>query len=254
MKINQLTRCILLTIFTALVPTRPSFGAEQPPQHSVSARGSASVRAPPDTLFYLFYVLGEGESFEEAEKMANANSEQLRETMRKEFQSLKEVSIAPIKIKEKNSMNYWTDSSTKTTRQVAINRVIFGSKIELMPYIPTILETAIGAGAALQLPATMVPSGEPSPVIYYGLYNSKKAEEEARTQAIANAREKASLLARDANNIMGTLISVSEEETPFSDYDYIRVGKYKLPAKYLSCSNEPLEVTSTLRVAYELMK
>ena len=90
--------------------------------------------------------------------------------------------------------------------------------------------------------------------IEQGVADAKKLENDARSKALSDARDKASELAKLAGRTVGEIISIGDEPSTVYDYDGVRASRGKSPTKYVAFSNEPIEITSNLRVTFELKK
>jgi hypothetical protein len=64
------------------------------------------------------------------------------------------------------------------------------------------------------------------------------------------AEDKASELAKIAGGAVGNLISVAEEPGSVYEYGFGRSARGRLPTRYFSFANEPIDVGTTLRVTF----
>jgi uncharacterized protein YggE len=253
MKTNQYIHAILQATLVIIATLGPRLAAEEVPRNTISVRASSSVSIKPDTIYISLYVPADGMLTEDAVKAANAKSDEIKGALTKVFPKLKDISIVPIKMGEKASRIYRSEDIAQPPRPEVINRLIITAEPALDRDLPKIIDTALRAGAVLQVPSSATYAGDLGSVVRYGIADYKRAEAETRSKALNDAREKASELAKAAGKSVGELVSIADEgASPSFDYDYTRSAKGKLPTEYLSFSNEPIEVRLFFRVTFEL--
>ena len=247
--------CCVIFLMTVVGFTASSISkGEENPQNSVSVKGSAVVSAQPDTIYITLYVSGDGILSEDAAKNAGAKSDEIKNALTKAFPKLKQITAVPLKLGEKGSRMYRSDESAQSPRPEVVNRFTITIDAASANDVPKIIDTALRAGAVLQLLSSSQYAGDLGSVVRYGVADAKKLENDARSKALSDAKEKASELAKLSGRIVGEIISIGDEPSTVYDYDGVRASRGKLPTKYVSFSNEPIEITSNLRVTFELKK
>jgi hypothetical protein len=229
----------------------PPAGEPVFPGHSVSVRGSATLRAPPDMIFITLYVFGEGMLTEDAVRNADSKAGEVREALMKAFPKLGEITLARVKIGEKTSRAYRPDGLNQTPSPEVITRLRLTLTIALESELARIIDTALRAGAVLQVNTHSTFAGDLGSIVRYGVADAAKLEEKARADAITNARKQASALAGLAGKTLGQIISV-EDEPRMQRYDPYRMAAWWLPLDYYSFVNEPIDIRTDLRVTFEL--
>lgn len=86
----------------------------------------------------------------------------------------------------------------------------------------------------------------------YGIEDAIKLESEARTKALAEARDKATELAKLSGRQIAELISIAEESGA-AEYSSLRLFRGRARFKYVSFSDEPIEISAILRATFSLV-
>jgi uncharacterized protein len=256
MKTSHYTGAILGLAFLYLTTGRPLSAGEEAAPNTISVRASSSVSIKPDTIYVSLYVLGDGMLTEDAVKAANQKSDEIKAALTKAFPKIKELSIVPVKMGEKTSRIYRADETGQAPHPEVINRLLLATEASAGNDVPKIIDTALRAGAVLQVASNTSYAGDLGSAVRYAVADYKRAEDQARSKALDDAREKASALAKVGGRSLGDVVSMSDESpSPTYDYNYYAgANRPKWPTRYLSFSNEPIEITSFFRVAFELKK
>lgn len=211
------------------------------------------MMAKPDTIYITLHISGDGMLTEDAVKSVDAKSNEIRNVLASTFPKLKEVAITTVKLGEKSSRGYRPDMA-EPPRPEAINRLTITMDIGAADDISKIIDTALRAGAMLQVASHAQFAGDLGSVVRYGIADAKKLEADVWSQALKEANQKAAELAKLAGGTIGDLVSIGEESGSIYDYNFARMSRGGLLARHLSFSNDPIEIGSNLRVTFELKK
>ncbi|HET9714735.1 MAG TPA: SIMPL domain-containing protein [Pseudolabrys sp.] len=188
----------LSRILLALVLNVAAIAAVHAAENLVTVTGEASVAVPPDMALIRIGVSSQ-------EKTARQASEANARQMTTVLSAIKDAGVAERDIQtsrlaiqpqyDANKAGPPRLTGFQVTNQVTI-------KIRDIDRLPSVLDRAIGAGANEM-------SG-----IEFVVSNQSKLLDQARDDAIADARRKAELYARAAGAKLGRVVSVTEEGVP----------------------------------------
>jgi len=189
-------RRLLLCIFLALGFVGPAQAVDR----VVSVSGEAAVSAAPDSALMRIGVSTQAANARDA---SNANAQKMAAVLG----ALKDAGIA-----EKDIQTAWLSLQPQyETGRPGTPRVVgfqasnqLNVKVRDVKALAGVLDRAIGAGATDVAGIEFVVSGQ------------SKLLDQAREQAIADARRKAELYAKAAGGRVGQVISIAEESAPQS--------------------------------------
>ncbi|HLX14422.1 MAG TPA: SIMPL domain-containing protein [Bradyrhizobium sp.] len=196
-------RIILATILAAAVAAgapfaAPAWAQTQPPA-MISVTGEAHISVPPDLVQIDAGVTSEAKTAREASEANNA-------AMGKVLTALKGSDIEPKDYQTSRLLLQPQISSSKTSAPSAIvgyrasNRVTI--RLRDITKVANVIDTLVGAGA------------NDIGGINFMVSQASKLLDEAREQAIADARRKAEIYAKAAGVTLGAPLSISEGGSP----------------------------------------
>jgi uncharacterized protein YggE len=232
------------------MPVNPVIAGGEIPPNSLSVRCSATISAQPDTVYVVLYITGDGMLTEDAVRNVTAKSDEIRNMLTKAFPELKQMEIVRVKLGEKSSRVYRSDDAVQPPRPEVINRLTITMDANSSDDLPKIVDTALRAGATFQVSQHAQFAGDLSSVVGYGVADPKKLQNDLWSKALKEAEDKASELAKIAGGTVGDLISVAEEPGSIYEYGFVRTARGRLPTRYFSFANEPIDIGTTLRVIF----
>ena len=181
----------------SLIAAPPALAQIVPPA-AISVSGEATVSAPPDLALVEGGVTSEAKTAREASDANNA-------TMGKVLQALKGAGIAEkdlqtsrLSLQPQNAPNRSGPSAIVGYR--ASNRVTI--RVRDVTKVANVIDTLVAAGA------------NDIGGINFMVSQASKLLDEAREQAVADARRKAEIYAKAAGVTLGAPLSISEEGSP----------------------------------------
>lgn len=216
-----------------------------------TVQGSATLKASPDQAQIFFGVNKTAKTLDEAQKLANT-------FMEKMTSDLKQAGINEKDIKTSNYNSYPTYEAVEPVKTMMITR----------PQSPTITGYTVNESVTITLHDTDKTNTVIDIVTKDGAENvsgpnfslsedtQKKLMNDGRLQAIAEAKQKASDMAKAAGIRLGKLVSVQESNTPYPvAYPMMGAGMaYKADSSISAptrLSPGENEVTVTVTLAYE---
>lgn len=186
-------RILLFTLILAAVTAgpRPADAAEK----MVTVTGEASVSVAPDTAVIRIGVTTLGKNARDASETNAKQMTAVLAAIKKSGISDRDVQTSLLSVQPKYDPS--KGGTARLTGFQVTNRVTV--KIRDVDALPAILDRAIGAGA-----------NEMSGIEFIVSEQSKMLDQ-ARSEAIADARRKAELYARAAGAKIGPVVSISEE-------------------------------------------
>lgn len=221
---------LLLSAALAMPGAAPAF-AEDVMTPTISVTGEGVVEAAPDLATLMIGVTTQGDT---AAAALDANSAALEAVMAR----LTASGIAPRDLQTSNlSVNpNWTgyDSSAPTiSGYVATNMLTV--RIRALETLGTVLDAAVADGANTLNGLT------------FGLADPTPVMNEARKEAVADARARAELLAGAAGVTLGKIVSISESGGAASPMPMFRAEASTVPV-----AEGELGVTAMVTVVYEI--
>ena len=169
--------------------------AQEPGRH-ITVSGEASVDLPPDMATITLGVMTQGETAADA---LGANSQAMGQVM----DLLREQGVAETDL-QTSGLSLFPNRSNRPGEGPGVEFRGFTAsstvtaKIRDMDSVGAVLDTAVGAGANTFMG------------ISFGLQDTEKVMNDARLQAVANARAKAELLAEASGVSLGEVYAISE--------------------------------------------
>ena len=189
--------CLAIAIAATTLLTAPASAQIVPPA-AISVTGEATVSVPPDTAQIDGGVTTEAKTAREASEANNAAMGKVLLALKGAGIDEKDFQTSRLQLQPQYPANRSGPSAIVGYR--ASNRVTI--RLRDVTRVASVIDTLVGAGA------------NDIGGINFTVSNASKLLDEAREQALADARRKAEIYARAAGVALGAPLSISEESSP----------------------------------------
>jgi uncharacterized protein YggE len=221
---------------------------------SVHATGDIILTRKPDVAYITLYIRADGALLQDAAKEAAAKVEQLQRALRDTYGSeIHDINTKDVHVgdgKPQVGMAIVRDKTNPPRPEVVKGILIaIPPKPELAIRI---VDSACRMGCLMANPAG-TPLAHPFSVILYGLVAVEDAEQEAIALAIAEAKDKASRIAKGFQKSIGAVKHVSAMAF-HSPEEFTRRNRTPLLPRgtYLSLAPDQIEVPARVAVSFQL--
>ena len=197
MSLMKLRVCLATAIAATTLLTAP-VSAQIVPPAAISVTGEATVSVPPDTAQIDGGVTTEAKTAREASEANNAAMGKVLLALKSAGIDEKDFQTSRLQLQPQYPANRSGPSAIVGYR--ASNRVTI--RLRDVTRVAGVIDTLVGAGA------------NDIGGINFTVSNASKLLDEAREQALADARRKAEIYARAAGVTLGAPLSISEESSP----------------------------------------
>ncbi len=194
---NAMTRTVVAAAAIGLFAAPAS--AQVIPPATVSVTGEATVSVPPDLALVDGGVSSDAKTAREAFDANNAAMGKVLLTLKSAGIDEKDIQTSRLSLQPQSAPSRVSGPPTIVGYR-ASNRVTI--RVRDVTKVANVIDTLVGAGA------------NDVGGINFMVSNASKLLDEAREQAIADARRKAEIYAKAAGVTLGTPVSISEESSP----------------------------------------
>jgi uncharacterized protein YggE len=203
---------------------------------SVTVTGEASMRAPADRAYILFYSNEQAKSTRSAMKQSLQNVENTMETVKRKFGRKTEYDIVNSGIQQVG-----TDGD-EYSGEHCIRVGCEPEDEELWDLIDD------GSGMYMLIqPSQSISTGLPFSPIIYAVEDYKKTEDMLEEKALADARVRAEQLAKRTGKTVGEILSIQTGLIPGAGRGL------DLPTPYISDNHNGVMMRQTITVTYQLL-
>jgi uncharacterized protein YggE len=196
---NRLISFAAATCLAAAVAA-PSAHADALPPPTISVTGEATITAPPDLAQIDAGVTTDAKTAHEASSANNDAMGKVLLALKGAGISEKDYQTSQVSLQPQYSSSQSRPGPNVLTGYRATNRVTI--KVRDILKVASVIDAVVGAGA------------NDLGGISFTVSNASKLLDDARSQAIADARRKAEIYAKAAGVTLGAPVSISEEGTP----------------------------------------
>jgi uncharacterized protein len=189
--------CLAAAIAATALLTAPALAQIVPPT-AISVTGEATVSVPPDMVQIDGGVTSEAKTAREASEANNAAMGKVLLALKGAGIDEKDFQTSRLSLQPQYPPNRTGPSAIVGYR--ASNRVTI--RLREVTKVASVVDTLVGAGA------------NDIGGINFSVSNASKLLDEAREQALADARRKAEIYAKAADVVLGAPLSISEESSP----------------------------------------
>jgi uncharacterized protein YggE len=216
----------------------------------ITVTGEATVTRKPDVAYITLYLRSEGILLEDAVKEAAGTLDRIKSQLREAYAEIKDIQVKDVHIGEaKPSPGLLADKRNPGRPEVITGiLVVVPAKQDLAV---AIVDTACRMGCVMGNPANHFAVAGASSTILYALAKPDDAEQEALSRAIANAKEKASMMARKLERKVGPVHQMNMM-VPFVAEDMMMKNRGLPRVRHFSVSAEIVEVTSKITLSFNL--
>src|SRR5882672_4295490 len=200
--------------------------AQVVPPATISVTGEATVSVPPDLAQIDGGVTSEAKTAREASEANNAAMGKVLQALKGAGIEEKDVQTSRLSLQPQSAPNRTGPSAISGYR--ASNRVTI--RVRDVAKVASVIDTLVGAGA------------NEIGGINFVVTQASKLLDEAREQAVADARRKAEIYARAAGVTLGAPLSISEEASP-GPMPYRRMAAGMAASAPVAQGEETLQVT-----------
>jgi hypothetical protein len=225
-------------------------GIARADDNSVAVAGRGEVKAKPDVAYVSVYVKAEGAAMVDAAKEADQKVEELKTALKK-HKEIQSIEVFDVTIGEAQRQ-VWTPDQKEEPPHPEINRRIRIATAPEPAKVYELIDTALAAGAVMQMSSSVHYSDDTRSIVVYGLLKARPLEAKAREAAMAEARSEAESLAALAGKKLGGVLRIGHQE-PYMNYASPFPGRESnLPTRYTSVNPKEVVVTCGLSVTFEL--
>jgi uncharacterized protein YggE len=226
---------------------------DNPQTPVISVTGEAVVTRKADLAYVTLFITADGILLEDAVKESTRKVEQALQTLRDTYRDIRDIQIKDMSVGESKPALGFARDKTYPPRP----EVVKGVLVTILPdpeLAVKIVDTASRIGCTLGGPTAVLGGQHPQHAILYGIAEPAEAQQEATARAIAEAKEKASRLARMVEKRIGSIRSVGSTELMMpEDMMMSRKNPILLRARYLSSSPDAVEISAKVHVTFELL-
>jgi len=220
----------------------------------ITVTGTAKVESKPDVAYLTLYVKGNGILMVDAVKKAKQKVDAIKKAIEEKHKGIKGLDVIDISIGEKRR-EYWNpDQKDEAPRPEVVKRM----RITISPdtrLAYELIDTAIRAGAIMQIPSSVQYPGEIKSLVVYGLLNASKLEDLARKKALEKAEDRAKKTAALVGKKIGGVVSVGCRGSSFwNNQIYIMGREADFPVKHVGIDPNKIEISQNMTITYELLK
>jgi hypothetical protein len=223
---NAMTRTVLAAAAAAIGLLAAPALAQVTPPATVSATGEATVSVPPDLAQVDGGVSSDARTAREAFDANNAAMGKVLLTLKSAGIDEKDIQTSRLSLQPQSAPGR-SGGPPVIAGYRASNRVTI--RVRDVTKVANVIDTLVGAGA------------NDVGGINFIVSNASKLLDEAREQAIADARRKAEIYAKAAGVTLGTPVSISEENSP-GPIAYRRMAGTPASAAPVAQGEETLQV------------
>jgi uncharacterized protein YggE len=247
-------RMRVLLVVIAVVFGTQTVGATEEARNTITVVGTGKVTRKPDVAYVTLYVKGDGILMTDAVQTAKGKTGEIEKALKEKYKEIKDLAVADIEIGEKRKEYWRSDEKDEIARPEVVKRL----RITLPPNAQLayeVIDTALRAGAIMQIPSSVHYSDEIRSVVLYGLVAFSESENQAKQKAMENAKDNAEKTAALVGEKAGDVVSVGcSSSSSWSHEIQIMRHEADLPTKYLGLDPHRIEVSHCVSVTYELLK
>jgi len=188
---------LAVAIAAGTLVAAPAFAQSIPPA-MISVTGEATVSVPPDLAVVDGGVASEAKTAREASEANNAAMAKVSQALKGAGIDAKDIQTSRLSLQPQSAPNRTGPAAVVGYR--ASNRVTI--RVRDVTKVANVIDTLVGAGA------------NEIGGINFMVSQASRLLDEAREQAVADARRKAEIYAKAAGVTLGALLSISEEGSP----------------------------------------
>jgi uncharacterized protein YggE len=189
-------RAFLAAALVGALLTAPALSQVAPPA-AISVTGEATVSVPPDLAQIDGGVTSEAKTAREASAANNTAMAKVLQALKAAGVEEKDIQTSRLSLQPQNAGAQYRSGPATITGYLASNRVTI--RVRDVTKVATMIDTLVGAGA------------NDIGGIHFMVSQASKLLDEAREQAVADARRKAEIYAKAAGVTLGAPLSISEE-------------------------------------------
>jgi uncharacterized protein YggE len=232
---TAMTRTLLAAAATAIGLSAAPAPAQVIPPPTVSVTGEATVSVPPDLAQVDGGVSSDAKTAREAFEANNAAMGKVLLTLKSAGIDEKDIQTSRLSLQPQSAPNR-SGGPLAIVGYRASNRITI--RVRDVSKVANVIDTLVGAGA------------NDVGGINFMVSNASKHLDDAREQALADARRKAEIYAKAAGVTLGTPVSITEESSPGPiAYRRMAAGMAVSPAP-VAQGEETLQVT--VRVSWAI--
>jgi hypothetical protein len=230
-------------------------GIARADDNRVGVTGKGEIKARPDVAYVTVYVKAEGAAMADAGKEADQKVDEVKTAIQKAHKEIQSIEVSEVTVGEAQRQ-VWTPTTAgeredsphpEITRRIRIATVPKPAKIY------ELIDTALAAGALMQVPSSIHYPDDSRNIVVYGLLKPEPLEAKAREAAMADARKEAQSLAALAGKKVGGVVNIGRQESYSPSYVVRMMGRESdAPTRYSSLNAKEVTVTCGLSVTFEL--
>lgn len=175
----------------------PQTAAAETPRPSISVTGEASISVPPDTVEIDAGLTTEAKNARDAMEANNVSMGKVLLALKGAGVAEKDFQTSRLSLTPQMAQRAPNSQAQQITGYVARNRVAI--RLRDVTKVASIIDTLVSAGV------------NDMGGISFSVSNASKLLDDARAEAVSDAKRKAEIYAKAANVTLGSAISISEE-------------------------------------------
>lgn len=187
-------RIVLILAAALMLPQAAAADTARP---SISVTGEASISVPPDTVEIDAGLTTEAKNARDAMEANNTAMGKVLLALKSAGVAEKDFQTSRLSLTPQMAQRAPNSQAQQITGYVARNRVAI--RLRDVTKVASVIDTLVGAGV------------NDMGGISFSVSNASKLLDDARAEAIADAKRKAEIYAKAANVTLGSAISISEE-------------------------------------------
>jgi len=222
--------------------------------NTVTVTGKAELKQKPDVAYVTLYVKGDGILMVDAAKKADQKVEEIKKAVQDKFKGIQAIEVSDVAVGEAQRES-WGPDRQDVTRRPEISRRLRITTAPNPAQVYDLVDTAIRAGALMQIPSNVRYSDDVRSVVVYGLLKSPQVEAQARESAMADARKEAQTLAGLAGKKLGAVVTIGCGGSFSAGFPIRVMGRETdYPTSYVGQNPNEITVSYTLSATFDLKK
>jgi uncharacterized protein YggE len=219
---------------------------------SVSVTGKGEIKQKPDVAYVTVYIKGEGATMVDAAKEADQKVEEIKTAVQKKHKEIQSIEVSDVTVGEAQRQVWTPDQKEEPPHPEITRRIRFATAPDPAKAYE-LIDTAVGAGALMQIASSVHYSDDTRSIVVYALLNPASLEAKARKDAMAGARQEADSLAALVGKKIGGVLKIGHQDADFFSHAVRIMGRDPdLPTRYFSLNAKEVTVTCALSVTFEL--
>lgn len=247
---KAISRNVAMAVTALLIMTGTIFADD----NTVTVTGKAVLKHKPDVAYVTLYIKADGILMTDAAKKADQKVEEVKKAIQEKFKDIQSFEVSDVVVGEAQR-EYWGPDRKEDVPRPEIARRLRIATAPNPTQVYELIDTAIRAGALMQIPSSVRYSDDMRSVVVYGLVKSPELESQTREAAMADAKQRAQKLAALAGKKIGDVVNIGCSGSYPEGFPIRVMGREAdFPTEHLATNPNEITISHTISVTFELKK